>query len=79
MDAIIRNCYENALKILSEHKATLTELAQALIIRETLDFDELETLFKGEKLPAKTNGTSSPEINPPQAKIPAPAAFASPG
>ena len=71
MDAIIRSCYENALKILSEHKPILIELAQALITRETLDFDELETLFRGEKLPAKANGTNSSEVKPPQAKIPA--------
>jgi cell division protease FtsH len=72
MDAIIRSCYENALKILSEHKPILIELAQALITRETLDFDELETLFRGEKLPAKANGINSSEVKPPQAKIPAP-------
>jgi cell division protease FtsH len=72
MDTIIRSCYENSLKILSDNKTRLIDLAQALIVRETLDFDELEAIFRGKKLPAKSTVANPPEIAQPEAKVSAP-------
>jgi cell division protease FtsH len=51
MDGIIRDAYDTATKILSENKTVLIKLTETLIAKETLDFDDLEALFK-ELLPA---------------------------
>jgi len=64
MDEIIRSCYENSLKILTANKVKLIELAQALIARETLDFDELEAIFRGETLPPKPLVMELPKTQP---------------
>jgi cell division protease FtsH len=69
MDEIIRSCYENSLKILTANKTKLTELAQALIVRETLDFDELEAIFKGETLPPKPLEVDSPQTKQPESTV----------
>jgi len=73
IDAIIRNCYEISVKILTENREKLVEVAQSLINRETLDFDELEAIFRGEQLPPKLVETKSPETKQPEAKTPQPA------
>jgi cell division protease FtsH len=60
---IIDECYGEARQVLTEHKAVLERIARALLERESLDSDELDTLIAGKPLP--------PE-NPP-APAPAPA------
>ncbi|MBI2831643.1 MAG: ATP-dependent zinc metalloprotease FtsH [Chloroflexi bacterium] len=51
VDKIIHNASQVAEKILSENKAKLADLAQALISRETLEGDELDAVFGGVKTP----------------------------
>jgi len=53
IDRIISESSLTATKILTENKDMLVKLAKALISRETLDTDELETIFRGEILPPK--------------------------
>ena len=43
---IIQHAYNTTKKILTEHKAKLTQLAERLIANETLDEDELNKLFE---------------------------------
>ncbi|MDD5190767.1 MAG: ATP-dependent zinc metalloprotease FtsH [Dehalococcoidales bacterium] len=46
IDAIIRQQYEAATKILTDSQELLKKLVEVLIVKETLDYDELEALFK---------------------------------
>jgi cell division protease FtsH len=71
IDAIIHAQYEVATKILTDSRAVLVKLTETLIAKETLDYDELEALFK-ENVPA----ASLPEkiIFPELLKNPVPAA-----
>jgi hypothetical protein len=48
------------------------KLTEALISRETLDLDELETLFRGEILPTKVVEVKPQETKQPEAKAPQP-------
>jgi cell division protease FtsH len=69
IDGIIKKQYDVALKILTENKDTLVKLTETLISKETLDYDELEVIFKETvptaKLPEKV-------IYPELIKTPAP-------
>jgi cell division protease FtsH len=51
IDEIIHAQYEVATKILTDNRAVLVKLTETLIAKETLDYDELEALFK-ENVPA---------------------------
>jgi cell division protease FtsH len=51
VDSIVAECAATATKLLTENKDKLAKLAKALISRETLDFNDLETIFRGEALP----------------------------
>ena len=51
IDAIIHAQYLTAMKILTEYRNVLVKLAETLISKETLDYDDLEALFK-EAVPA---------------------------
>ncbi|MDO9333667.1 MAG: ATP-dependent zinc metalloprotease FtsH [Dehalococcoidales bacterium] len=51
IDEIIHAQYEVATKILTDNRAVLVKLTETLIVKETLDYDELEALFK-ENVPA---------------------------
>ncbi len=73
MDRIINEASANATKILTEHKETLVKLAEALISRETLDTDELESIFRGETLPPKVLPPTPTEAKQPEVKTPQPA------
>jgi cell division protease FtsH len=53
IDRIISESSLTATKIITENKDMLVKLAEALIARETLDTDELETIFRREILPPK--------------------------
>jgi cell division protease FtsH len=71
IDEIIHAQYKVATKILTDSRAVLVKLTETLIVKETLDYDELEALFK-ENVPA----ASLPEkiIFPELLKNPVPAA-----
>ncbi|MBN1644223.1 MAG: ATP-dependent zinc metalloprotease FtsH [Dehalococcoidales bacterium] len=69
IDGIIRSAYEVATKILTDNKDKLVQLTETLIVRETLETEELEALFKGEPLPPpKSAAISSPGTKSPEAK-----------
>ena len=69
VDIIIRSQYDRALKLLTDYRNVLVKLAETLISKETLDYDDLEALFK-DSVPA----TSLPEkIAFPELLKPAPA------
>ncbi len=48
---IIDTAYETANKLLSEHEASLHAVAEALLERETIDGNDLDTLMAGGELP----------------------------
>jgi cell division protease FtsH len=73
IDRIINDAATTATRILTENKAILVKLAEALISRETLDTDELEAIFRGEELPPKVVETKQPDVKTPEAKSPQPA------
>jgi cell division protease FtsH len=72
IDRIISEASDTATRILTENKAMLIKLTEALISRETLDTDELEALFRGETLPPKIVEAKLPETKQPEAKSPQP-------
>ena len=47
---IIHECYSRARAVLTEHKETLDRIAKALLERESLQSDELDTLVAGQLL-----------------------------
>ncbi len=73
IDRIINEASETATRILTEKKALLIKLSEALVSRETLDTDELEALFRGETLPPKVVEVKPTEVKQPEAKAPQPA------
>ncbi len=48
---IVREAYDRATALLSEHREALVRLAEALLEREVLDADEIRRLVDGETLP----------------------------
>ena len=60
--------YEKAKNLLSTHKETLDNIAQALLVREVLDANEVRLLMEGKPLPEKPR---TPPTAPPTATAPA--------
>jgi cell division protease FtsH len=60
VNRIIQDAHEQALKVLTENRAKLEQLAQALLVHETLEGDELDKVFK-----------EPPEEKPPVESTPA--------
>jgi cell division protease FtsH len=56
---IIRECYQEARRLLSEHRRELDELAEALLARETLDEQEILEVTALPAAPALTSAKSS--------------------
>lgn len=52
VNKLIDEAHQTARRILAENKDKLTNLAQALIVKETLEGDALEAVFRGEAPPA---------------------------
>ncbi len=50
---IVDECYVRAQNILTEHKKQLTDVAEALLERDTLSRKEFEAVMNGEALPAE--------------------------
>jgi cell division protease FtsH len=61
INKIIEDAHNAAMKLLTEHKAQLIQIAQALITKETIEAEELDALF------ASTAPTDNPTIPPPAA------------
>ncbi len=63
---IIDECYSRARAVLTEHKETLERIAKALLERESLQSDELDTLIAGQPLlpdlPASTPSLVSQDV-----------------
>lgn len=51
IDGIIQSAYEVAKKVLTENKAKLIQMAQTLVVKETIEAEELEALFKRPVVP----------------------------
>jgi cell division protease FtsH len=49
---IVVGCYDEAQRILEERAETLTRVAEALLLHETLAADQIATLVRGETLPS---------------------------
>ncbi|MBX3162737.1 MAG: ATP-dependent zinc metalloprotease FtsH [Deltaproteobacteria bacterium] len=47
---IVTSQYERAMKILTEHRKELEQVAESLLEYETLDGDDIDTLLRGEKI-----------------------------
>ncbi|MBM7716677.1 ATP-dependent zinc metalloprotease FtsH [Siminovitchia sp. FSL H7-0308] len=58
---IIKECYERARAILTEHRDKLELIAQTLLKVETLDAEQIRSLFDTGKLPEATKKTIDPE------------------
>ena len=65
---IVNSGYEKAKNLLSTHKETLDNIAQALLVREVLDANEVRLLMEGKPLPEKPR---TPPTPPPTAAAPA--------
>jgi len=60
---IVSEAYEKARSIVEANRATLENIAQALLVREVLDANEVKMLMEGKTLPDKP---PKPPILPPQ-------------
>ena len=60
--AWVENAYRRATKILTENKAKLGQIAKYLVENETLEGDELQTLFNS---PPPDLDASPPDDTPP--------------
>ncbi len=65
---IVNSGYEKAKNILNSNKETLDRIAQALLVREVLDANEVKLLMEGKPLPEKPR---TPPTPPPTAAAPA--------
>lgn len=50
ISSIINQCYQKAISLLKENAATVEKIVNALIERETLDFEDIKKLMRGETL-----------------------------
>jgi cell division protease FtsH len=58
-DIVMRN-YERAKQVIRDRKEALVAIAEALLVRETLDGHDVELLMKGGTLPPRTGGSAPP-------------------
>jgi cell division protease FtsH len=65
---IVNDGYESAKKLLSNNRDLLDRIAQALLVREVLDANEVKLLMDGKPLPDKPR---TPPTPPPTAAAPA--------
>jgi len=64
---IVLHSYQQAKDILQKHTEALTRLAETLLEYETLDFDDIEAVIKGEKI-SKHIKPESPDTPAPEEK-----------
>jgi len=57
---IVTESYEKASFVITENKETVQRIAEALLERETLSADELETLMEGRELPPMEKSVQAP-------------------
>ncbi len=69
---IVDECYVRAQRILTEHKKQLTDVAEALLERETLSRKEFEAVMEGEPLPPEPVKPKVAEPAEPEHRVPAP-------
>jgi cell division protease FtsH len=66
---IVTEAYGRAQDILTQHKPRLTEMADALLARETLDAEQVRRIVAGERLDDPTPATpATPQVAPPAPK-----------
>jgi cell division protease FtsH len=68
---VVAEAYDEALRILAEHRGELDAVAQALLDQETLDGDELDRLCKGPKrrFRAVPKAAPRPQLPPPARRL----------
>jgi len=54
VSSLVKEAYNQAKKILTEHREALVRIAEALLEREVLDGEEIKLLIEGRELPALT-------------------------
>jgi cell division protease FtsH len=59
---IIDECYSRARQVLTDHQEVLDRIARALLERESLDSEELDTLIAGEMLPPEVPAPPAPAV-----------------
>ncbi len=64
---IVLHSYQQAKDVLQEHPEALTRLAETLLEYETLDFDDIKAVIKGEKI-SKDIKPESPDTPAPEEK-----------
>jgi cell division protease FtsH len=70
---IVDEGYERATEVLTKHKDRLTELAEALVAKETIEADEFEAMFADLPDPRKEQGGSpTPKLATPLAGLGSP-------
>ncbi len=62
IQAIIRECYERAKQIITEHREQLEAIAQALLKVETLDAKQIRYIYKNGTLPPEELADDDDEI-----------------
>ncbi|MCE1229352.1 MAG: ATP-dependent zinc metalloprotease FtsH [Firmicutes bacterium] len=79
VQVIIQSNYDKAKRIIEEHRDALVAIAESLLVRETLDGNDIEVLMKGGTLPPKpepapipAEPTPDPEVQPGSDPQPAP-------
>ncbi|MGQ0703669.1 MAG: ATP-dependent zinc metalloprotease FtsH [Gemmatimonadales bacterium] len=68
---LIDDAYALARNIITENRALLDQIAQALLERETLDREDLDLLARGEPLPPRAAAAPPPAYQPKAAPSPA--------
>ncbi|MBN2703819.1 MAG: ATP-dependent zinc metalloprotease FtsH [Pontiellaceae bacterium] len=58
---ILTESYDDCMKILTAHKDQLIALSEALLEREVLDFEEVDSLLKTGQLPERSEPPANPE------------------
>ncbi|MBI5177641.1 MAG: ATP-dependent metallopeptidase FtsH/Yme1/Tma family protein [Nitrospinae bacterium] len=76
VERIVKEAMDKAKSILTEHRDKLDKLAQALLDKETLGFDELRAIVEGRELPSGNGhkASAAAEVVPPSAPESAPPA-----
>ena len=74
MQSLIRHAYNRAKDILTTHREKLTEIAEYLMVHETVEGEALKRLFDGhspqEPVPAELKPEPSPSLPPAGMPVP---------
>jgi cell division protease FtsH len=72
MRTILDQCYAESVKVLTDNRALLDEIAQYLLLKETITGDELMAFVNKENPETETEPVAAPEAEQPQETDPQP-------